>query len=800
MIGKHLLITLRSLKKNLLYALFVIVGLAIGITTFLSTVQWSAWHLTFDRDYPDRERIYRLTFEEINEGFYRHTARILHGTALNRMVFSEMLPGIEKLGRLAPFRNAAFLIGEDSFYDQYAFECDRDFLEIFQPAILQGARENLLGEPFTAILTESTANKFFGPGEAVGKSFELIHQFGIEPTTYRVTAVIRDFPENSHLKISILTTFENPVEYSGTAWAYMKLQESANPGEIEDQIKIFLESNLEEDYAEQLHPRLQAVGDIHLHSHKAREIQPNIRFRTILILMIAGILVFLLAWFNFTLLAFSQNQMKIQRFVVQWQMGADRQVFLRQFMVDNLFVGTLSFVTGILITLILIPTIENQAGTHIFKDGRILMCSLMLLLLLIVAGSFITSLLSTRRIYRHLQQKFLFSRQGSPPENTRKNLFIRAVIVLEFIITFVLLSNLVMISRQTGYAMAEQLGATNPEVIHLPNLHRAIVDKFGIFKEKMLESPAVKSVTASMEEPTGQSMDANTFEIDGISEGDKQLFLFPVDENFFRFYGLRIVSGSDFPENYDPDDSAEYFVLNETAARMLTGNPEELIGRELTLHFSYQGFIWPGPVTGIVEDFHLSGLDFEISPMVIFPKYTWLWCFSVMPSGDPSATLDHLEVVWNELFSEYPLEYSFSSSLIEQLYGAELVQKRMLIIFSVLSIIIAGMGLFAMSGFFMQKRIKAAMLRKIHGARIHHIIVPELMYYLWLALVSSAISIPASYLLMERWMRNFKYRTDIPLWIFPACVLILVIFSWIAVSLHTWRLARTNPVDFITEQ
>ncbi len=152
------------------------------------------------------------------------------------------------------------------------------------------------------------------------------------------------------------------------------------------------------------------------------------------------------------------------------------------------------------------------------------------------------------------------------------------------------------------------------------------------------------------------------------------------------------------------------------------------------------------------------------------------------------------------LFPDYPLEYYSSSSLIEQLYESELDQIRILMVFCVISIIIAGMGLFALSGLFMQKKVKSAALRKINGARMHQIILPELIQYLWLALLSSAISIPASLLLMERWLRNFVYRTELPVWIFPACTLVLIIFSWIAVLYHAIRLARINPGEFIKEQ
>lgn len=799
MIGKHLLLTLRSLRKNLLYAAFVITGLAIGITTFLSTIQWSAWHLSYDLDYPDKENIYRLTFEENNDGFYRHTARVLHGNVLNKIIFSDVLSGIDKSGRLAPYRKAAFRIGEDTYYEEFAFTCDPEFLEIFTPEVIQGARDNLLGAPNQAILTESTALRFYGSSNPVGKTFELMHQFDILPTTYAVTAVVKNFPENSHLRISILTSFENPVAYEGTGWAYLKLHPTTDPQETEKNLKLFIESNIDEAYVKRINPRLQPVSEIHLRSHKAREIQPNIRYRTVLILMISGMLVLLLAWFNFTLLSFSQNQMQIQRLVIQWQMGASKNTFFRQFLLDNLFVGTIAFFLGIILNILLCSSIEKLGDMVSTQDSVIFLQSTALLLVLIILSAMVTALISTNRLYRHLQQRFFSSKIGSTSDLTGKSLFIRSIIVLEFIITFVLISNLFMITRQTRFAMDSQLGAVQKDAIHLHSLHRSIVDQFEVFKQRMLENPNIAMVTASMEEPTGQTMDANKFDINGLDEGDKQLFLFPVDQDFLRFYDLEILHGTDMPLDYNPSDSAEFFLLNETAAKMITDQPENLIGSELSLQFNFPGLIWPGPIIGIVNDFHLSGLDYEISPMVIFPKYTWLFCFSIMPAGNPGLALDHLETVWEELFPEYPMEYNFSSSLIEQLYENELYQISILKVFCVLSIIIAGMGLFALSGLFMQKKIKTAALRKINGAKIHQVILPELLYYLRLVLLSSALSIPASLILMERWLRNFQYRTEIPVWIFPAGALVLVIFSWIAVLYHTVRLARINPIEFIKE-
>ena len=223
-----------------------------------------------------------------------------------------------------------------------------------------------------------------------------------------------------------------------------------------------------------------------------------------------------------------------------------------------------------------------------FQDPLMVILSLGLLLVLIAASSIITSWISTGRLYRHLQRRYLSSKPGAPTDNTGRNLFISAVIVLEFIITFVLVSNLQLIYRQTHFAMTQQLGANSREAIHLNDLHREIVNEFEVFKTRMMESPHVANVTGSMEEPTGQTMDARTFEIDGVDEGEKQLFLFPVDQEFLRFYGLDSLHGSDFPVHYDPNDSIEYYVLNETAAGMLSDQPEELVGKELNLDFGYE--------------------------------------------------------------------------------------------------------------------------------------------------------------------------------------------------------------------
>lgn len=799
MTGKYIFLTLRKLQKNRLYTLFVVLGLSLGVATLLTTFQWSAWHFSYDKDFPDHELIHRLTFEEIHDGFYRHTARVIHGKALNRVVQSEEISGIDKICRLAPFRNAVVYSGRDYYNESKAFACDPEFLDIFPAEIISGNPNLLLHEPYSTVLTESIAKKLFGDENPVGRSISIMHQRALEATLYEVKAVIRDYPANSHLNISILCSFEDPAEYSGTGWTYTKLFPGVNSDSVAAEVKKFMMDDLSATYVEGLTPRLQELDNIHMHSHKARELQPNIRFRSVLIIGLAGMLIFLLAWFNFTLLSVSQNQLKLDQMHIQWQMGADRKIFFNQFFIENLLVSALSFVAGIITCILLAPLIEQNTGVPLLLNRKVFVLTLALLATLMMASSVLSALQSTRSVFKLVQNRNEKKSGRAVKIKPGQQFFIRMVIILEFIITFILLSNLMMINRQTRFAMDRQMGANIPDVIHMTNLHKEIVDNFESFKARILESPYIDMLTGSMEEPTGQTMDAKPFSVDGVDAREKQLFLFPVDNNFIEFYELELLHGLDFPEYIDKDAPIDYFILNETAAELIDLDPESLINSELEIDFGHEGYIRPGPIRGIVKDFHLSGLDYEISPLVLFPKDIWLFCFSIRPAGDIEPALDHLEKVWLEMFPNYPMDYHFTESLIEQLYEPERDQVKLLILFGILSIIISGLGLFALSGLFMHRKIKSAVVRKVNGARIHQIILPELAYYLWLIIISSAMAVPASYYLMVRWLLNFSYRIEISLWIFVSCALILILCSWLAVLYHSIRLARLNPVKFLRE-
>lgn len=798
MTGRLLLLTLRNLRRHLLYTVIVVGGLALGIATFLAILQWTAWHLSFDKHFVDSEQICRISLHEKKDNFERHTARIIHGDVVKQLYTKSDIPEISTLTRMAPFRNAIVKKDNIIFYEDRSYSCDPEFLEIFSPEMVLGDIETALNDPFKVILSLETARKYFGESNPVGQSIQIVHQFSYEPDWYEVAGVFRDFPENTHFSIDLLTSFDQPETYAGTAWVYARLVHGAQKEQVEQQIRQLIRDNNEKEYADGIDPFVIPLEDIHLRSHLARELDNNVHFFTLVILFIAGLLVFILAWFNFTLLSVSQNQLNMKKLICQWQLGATKNSFYRQFFIEFLTIGMIAYLLSVLLSLLLSEPIRNMFGVSLLQNRQLFGFSLLLIFILLVVSAAATALFAASRLYRKLKIRYFTAHKSSRrPLNTR-TWYIRAVIIIEFVITFILITNLLMIREQVNFSIRQQIGSNDSTTLQIPNLPRPVIDDYETFRDELKKYPVIGEVTAMMEEPGGMAMDALRYSIEGLQDRGDRLYLFPVDENFIRFYELKILAGNDFPENYDTSDTTEFYILNETAAKLQqTDDYEAIIGRKLDIEFATDGFIYPGEIVGVVEDFHLSDMSREVGPMVLFPEYTWLFCFSVRFNGDTEQGLQVLRNTWEQFYPGYPLRYTFTSEIYRQVYATQLTELTLLVIFSILSVLIAGTGLFALSGFFLQQKMHAAAIRKISGARMSRIILPELMQYLVLAMFAALIAFPAAWFSIESWQKNFTYQSAAAYWIYPATAVFLVLFSWISVMYHMLRLARLNPVEFI---
>ncbi len=799
MIKRLFLISFRNLRRNFLYTAIVIGGLSIGITTFLVIIQWASWHAGFDHHFPNSKNIYRITLEEKQENFERHLARIIHGDIVKQLYNDLQLPDILSVARLTPYRNAIIRRNMVVFYEEHCYECDPEFLDLFQPEMIMGDPATVLDAPYKVILSQSTAKKYFGDENPIGQTLKIEHQFDDQSKDFEVTGIFKDIRKDSHFVIDLLTSYDDPETMDATAWVYLLLDENTRIPELRKEIKTFLDENNDEDYVKGVEPCITPIRDIHMKSHLARELDTNVQMQTIVILFIAGVMVFLLAWFNFTLLSISQNQLNLKKLIYEWQLGSGKRLFLLQFFIDFFTIGMLSFLIALIFSFTVATPIRNTFEISIGQNPGIFFVSLAIIFIILLLSALVTAIFAAQRLYASLKHKYLSGNAVSFNTVSSRNFFIKVVIVLEFVITFVLLANLFMIRNQVNYAISNQIGSNDPYTIQITNLPRPVIDKYPVFREELLKYPDIKEITAMMEEPGGMALDAFGFKISGLTiSDDARLFVFPVDENFIRFYDLDIVAGDDFPEVYNREDTTEYFMLNESAVALIDSQSnEDVLGRKLEIDFPTAGFIYPGNIIGVVRDFHLSDMNQEIKPTVLFPEYTWLYCFSIRYGGSADKATELLRDTWKEVFPDYPLRFEFTTEIYRNLYKAELTELRVLIVFSILSLLIAGTGLFALSGFFMQQKLHAAAIRKINGASVWQIISPELVHYLVLTAVSSLLAIPVSWFTIHRWLSNFNYQTELHLFIFVLIALFLIGFSWISVLYHSIRLAKINPVEFI---
>jgi putative ABC transport system permease protein len=782
----------------LLYSIIVIGGLAIGMAVFMGIIQWSSWHLSFDKHYTRDQNLYRLTLHEQIGDFDRQLAYIIHYEVVKQVYNSNAIPEIKHMGRLSPFRNTVVRNKEQIFYEDRSYICDQELLPMFKTEILIGNPDSVLIGPSKIILSETSTRKYFGEENPVGKLIEVQHQFARSSTNYEVSGVFKDYPANSHFKIDMLASYLDPSEFEGAAWFYLDIEKRADIAKIEREIQRIIKENNTSSYAEGIYPKLTQVKDIHLKSNLGREIDKNSDVRTLITLFIAGFFVFVLAWFNFTLLSVSQNQIRINKLIYQWQLGAGKKQFFREFFIDYLCVGFLGLILAILVSLLVNSTAIDYLELQMETKRNIFLASILLLFFFLLVSAALTAYFTTIRFYRLLQLNYFATTGRSYNRSKQRDLLIKSVIIVEFVITFILISNLYSIQRQIAYSMQLQLGANDTTTIQIIDLPRPIINDFLTFRTELQRYPVFKEITAMQEEPGGEANDAFKFRLEGFPTSDDMLYLFAVEENFVRFYDLELIAGEDFPDMYDNTDTTEYFILNETAARMIAGDAyTSVLNSKLQLDFSFPGYVYGGNVIGIVRDFHLASLSSEVNPMVIFPEYTWLYCISIRLAGDPTQAIEQLSRSWQELYPQYPLRYFFTSDLHRATYKDELAQMKLFLLFSLLSILISASGLFALSGFLTQQKNHSAAIRKVHGAGIREILGRELWQYVRLSVISSLIAFPFAYLSITKWLLNYHYQIAIPWLIFPVCTLFLILFSCISVLYHSFRLANSNPTKFI---
>ena len=361
-----------------------------------------------------------------------------------------------------------------------------------------------------------------------------------------------------------------------------------------------------------------------------------------------------------------------------------------------------------------------------------------------------------------------------------------------------------VIRKQTSYALEQSMGSKNENLICLRDLHTSIQKNFKVFKEELLKYNSVKSVSAMFEPPGGEANDMFEFEMEGYvkdetNRADNYIGVFPCDYSFASIFGLNFLAGTNFSENnIDHDGSGEY-IINETAMKRLHyTNPSEITGREFKLVTNIEGIDLPsGKIIGVVEDFHLSGIKKAVEPLVLF-KMDELWLINFVISfnpGEKNRALEDIKSVWGKIYPGYPFQYEYVGSMYEDVYKSELLQERLLTVFTLMTLFICTMGMLGLTLLTTQRRTKEIGIRKINGATTMEVMVMLNRDLLKWIILSVFIAVPLSYYFISIWLEGFAYRISLSWVIFATAGFTAFILTFITVSIQSLRASRRNPVE-----
>jgi len=686
----------------------------LGLSGILLITLFLKNELTYDAFHSKANRIYRLTITDPGFLANSHFARVHNSEHIDDL--AAYFPEIESFVRLAPIRGGMMVYNEKYYAVNEAFQCDSTFFRIFDIGLLTGDSQTVLNAPGSMVVSQSFARRIFGSDNPLGEIISIPPgQFYGEKTDFTIKGVMKDFPQNSHFHPDLVTT---PAKGSVNWWAfvYLLLTENADPQKIITAYPGYLAST-DKRPAEKIETKayLQKLTDIHLHSDKLREIELNSNVTNIIVLIIAALILLLISMSNVASLNLSMAYFHRKFLTVSRVFGCSKLMNLNYFLVESLLITAMAI---LLADMIVVP-----ANTIIYNHINInlLLGNTWLKVTIILGFSLLALLAGIQPVFTQRLEK------QAPGKNIPHGLVLnRGIIVVQFAFAIVLIIAVMVISKQTRFALNQSLGAQNENIICFESVHTNVQQKFELFKEELLRHNTIESVTAMMEPPGGEANDMFPFELEGYSPDNAKQYerigVFPCDYSFPGLFKLEFLAGENFSEkNTDADGSGE-FIINKAALNYLNySEPGDIIGKRFKLNFTSPGIEIPrGRIIGIVNDFHLSGIKKKVGPLVLFKRDS-LWLINFVVAYKPGmrdVAIEDIKTVWEQLFPAYPFDYDHVDSMYRDVYKLELLQAGLLAIFTLISLFICCIGLLGLSLLVAQQRVKEIGIRKVNGACI----------------------------------------------------------------------------------
>lgn len=797
MISNYLITSFRILLKNKIFSIINIAGLAIGIAASLLILQYTNFETNYDNFHPKADNIYRTVRIGYNEdGSIRYKSNYTHSAQANAMKTD--IPEILECVR---FYSSSYIISyaDKNIRENRVSFVDNSIFSMFHFPFIKAKVNKPLTEPNTAVLTESTANKYFGEKDPIGEVFALNKN-----DLYTITGVIKDIPENSVFKFDILLSWKSLYKY----YNYLDLENNWSeqsfftfvemiPGADHKLVQIkhtkfFQNHGSNDDNLLQFQP----LKDIYLHSSDFTSVTMEYGNITIInFLKIISIIILLLAWINYINISTARSIERSKEVGTRKIVGASRKKLIIQFISESLIINILAVFAAITIVQLIIPWFINLTGKPLAidwnKPGLWLLLFLITIGGAILAGFYPAFILSSFKPVKILKNSYI--------NNTGGGLIRKILVVFQISVTIVLLAGTFTISRQLSYMRNFNPGikTENILVINSPvfiNRDSVGANPLEYFYNEILEYPAIEGITSSSVIP-GNRFGVGWGGLRRIEDPPEKTAYFRVgfiDENFLNLFGIELIKGRNF--SADLDEVYENLILITEKSSLEFGftSPDEAINSEI----SWWGNT--GKIIGVMKNFHQESLKREQECMIMFLRRNILnyFCISI-DSDNISELLPEIKSIYESTFPGNPFDYFMLEDYYNDQYKTDKNFGKVFGFFTILAIIIACLGILALSYYMAGKKIKEIAIRKVVGANINSILQNVYSEYLKLIIFSLFISIPVSYLIIQKWLSNYELtiRLNWQLFVIPVFVVLLIIF--LTISFQIIKTARTNPADIL---
>lgn len=803
MLKSFIITSLRSMLRHKSFSFINVVGLAIGLAACIIILLFIVDELSFDRFHEKSDRIHRITVHGVfgdNEFNSTYTPAPLAEAMLNEF------PEVEKITRLMLRPQRSVRISDDkTFIEDLFFYADSGFFEIFSFRLISGDPKTVLSEPGSIVLTESTAKRYFGEADPIGKQLVEDNRFN-----YIVTGIVEDVPDNSHFKFNVLASFTtlpwhaNPSWFNQSAQTYILLAENAdftsvkeklNPflyNQIGEQLRQFMGITLEEfaESGQSYGYDLQPITSIHLHSNLDGEFQANGSITYVYLFSLIAMFILLIACINFMNLSTARSANRAKEVGVRKVLGSKRSDLIRQFLTEAVLYNSLAMLIAILLIELSLPVFNQIAGKQLSLSLSqewyiIILIPVFILITSLLAGSYPAFYLSSFQPLKVIK--------GQLARGLTRSRFRSILVLFQYSVSIVLLIATFIIFKQLQFIQQKHMGYEKENVIVVKRVN-GLGTGMPVFKNQILQNPDIINASYSIDLP-GDDFSSNSMGVTGRPLDEVNIvMMMHADYDFIETLAMRMSDGHYYRRGYAGDSAG--VVLNQTAIRRLGINDFET--DRIIRHATPPEEHSVHRVIGVVNDFHYESLHRAIRPIAIFllPEGNWANRLSVRVRQNKLAeTIKYLEKQWQSMGSDQPFEYTMLDTTLEKFYQNDRQTRIIYTAFSILAFFVASLGLFGLAAYTTENRTKEIGIRKSHGASRSTIVFMLSKEFAKWVLLANIIAWPLAYFLAENWLNNFAYRIEIPLLSFISSGLIALFIAVTTVSSLAFKAASANPVE-----